>query len=309
MSERLDICLTARHPDFSRSRIKGLIEAGFVTVNGKAETKPGAKVNGTDSIEVTFPPPVPVDPEPEEIPLDIIHEDDDILVINKPAGLVVHPAPGHVSGTLVNAVLHHCPGLKGIGGAARPGIVHRLDRDTSGVMAVAKSQRAMSALAKDFAAHSGIRKLYLAIVHGMPVPAEGRIENLIGRHPADRKRMAVVERNGKNAVTIYRTVKVIKAAMAGETRGRSAGLSLVECEILTGRTHQIRVHMASIGCPVAGDAAYGRRSADKALAVPPERQMLHAWKLEIRHPATRERLVFEAPLPGDFLRCMNSTEG
>ena len=183
MSERLDIRLTALYPDFSRSRLKGLIEAGLVKVNGEVVLKPGEKVEETDVFDVTIPPPVPAEPEPEDIPLDILFEDDDILVLDKPAGLVVHPAPGHNTGTLVNAILHHCPNLKGIGGVARPGIVHRLDQDTSGVMVIAKSQVAMNALAKDFSSHNNIRKIYCAIVHGVPNPAEGHIENLIGRCP------------------------------------------------------------------------------------------------------------------------------
>ena len=188
VSERLDIRLTALHPDFSRSRIKGLIESGFVKVNGIVVLKPGAKVEMDDDFEVTIPPPVPAVPMPEDIPLNVLFEDDDILVIDKPAGLVVHPAPGHFTGTLVNAILHHCPNLNGIGGVARPGIVHRLDQDTSGVMVVAKSQIAMDALARDFATHANMRKTYLAIVHGRPSPPEGHIENFIGRHKVNRRR-------------------------------------------------------------------------------------------------------------------------
>ena len=300
MNERLDIRLTALYPDFSRSRLQGLIDAGFVKVNGEAALKASVKVEETDAIEVTFPPPVPAEPEPEDIPLDIIFEDDDILVIDKPAGLVVHPAPGHNTGTLVNAILHHCPDLKGIGGVARPGIVHRLDQDTSGVMVVAKSQAAMSALAKDFANHTNLRKLYRAIVHNRPAPAEGRIENLIGRHPANRKKMAIVTENGKVAITSYRTLKVVPKPVDDNVWEPGSEIALVECDIQTGRTHQIRVHMASLGCPIVGDTLYGRKSADKAIFPPPDRQMLHAWRLELRHPVTREPLAFEAPLPGCF---------
>ena len=300
MNERLDIRLTALYPDFSRSRLQGLIDAGFVKVNGEAALKASVKVEETDAIEVTFPPPVPAEPEPEDIPLDIIFEDDDILVIDKPAGLVVHPAPGHNTGTLVNAILHHCPDLKGIGGVARPGIVHRLDQDTSGVMVVAKSQAAMSALAKDFANHTNLRKLYRAIVHNRPAPAEGRIENLIGRHPANRKKMAIVTENGKVAITSYRTLKVVPKPVDDNVWEPGSEIALVECDIQTGRTHQIRVHMASLGCPIVGDALYGRKSADKAIFPPPDRQMLHAWRLKLRQPVTREPLAFEAPLPGCF---------
>lgn len=297
MSERLDIRLTALYPDFSRSRIKGLVEAGFVKVNGETVLKAGAKVSETDGIEVSIPPPVPAEPEPENIPLDVIFEDGDILVINKPAGLVVHPAPGHHTGTLVNAILFHCPDLKGIGGVARPGIVHRLDQDTSGVMIVAKSQTAMDFLTRAFSTHANIRKRYLAMVHGVPVPAEGRIENLIGRSPRDRKKMAIVEKNGKNAITLYRTLETFPKPLQDGCREQRSKISLVECDILTGRTHQIRVHMASIGCPIVGDAVYGRHTADRTMSPPPSRQLLHAWKLDIRHPTTGESMSFEAPPP------------
>lgn len=300
VSERLDIRLTALYPDFSRSRIKGLIESGFVKVNGVPVVKPSAKVEAADEFEVTIPPPVPAVPQPEDIPLNVIFEDDDILVIDKPAGLVVHPAPGHFTGTLVNAILHHCPVLKGIGGVARPGIVHRLDQDTSGVMVIAKSQLAMDALVKDFATHSNIRKLYRAVVHGIPSPLSGRIENHIGRHAVNRKKMAIRTDGGKLAITDYRTLATAHTPIGeGRTDPHSA-ISLVECDILTGRTHQIRVHMASLGCPIVGDDTYGRRSADNAIHPKPERQMLHAWRLELRHPATREQTVFEAPLPKCF---------
>lgn len=300
MSERLDIRLTSLYPDFSRSRIKGLIEAGFVKVNGESVIKAGAKVSDGDEIDVTIPPPVPAEPEPEDIPLDIIFEDDDILVIDKPAGLVVHPAPGHHTGTLVNAILFHCPDLKGIGGVARPGIVHRLDQDTSGVMIAAKSQPAMDALTKAFSTHAGIRKRYLAMVHGIPVPTEGRIENLIGRSPWDRKKMAIVEKNGKNAITLYRTVETFPKPLQEGCREPASRISLVECDILTGRTHQIRVHMASLGCPIIGDTVYGRHTADRTLNPLPQRQLLHAWKLDIRHPISGESMCFEAPPPADL---------
>ena len=287
---RLDGILSARHPDFSRARLEGLIKAGFVTVNGVCATKAGQKVSPCDDIVLTIPPPVPAVPNPEDIPLTILHEDDDIIVIDKPAGLVVHPAPGHFSGTLVNALLHHCPSLAGIGGVARPGIVHRLDQDTSGVMIVAKTQRAMDVLAKEFSSHANMEKTYLAIVHGVPVPAEGRIENLIGRSPFDRKKMAIVERNGKTAITRYKLLAT----------NPGFGLAAVRCDIETGRTHQIRVHMASLGTPVAGDAVYGRARLDKQLSPPPARQLLHAWRLSLKHPITRIQMTFEAPIPKDF---------
>ena len=287
---RLDTILVARHPDLSRTRIEGLIKAGHVTVNGVPATKAGQKAEETDDIVLTIPPPVPAVPVAESIPLSVLYEDDDVIVVDKPAGLVVHPAPGHCSGTLVNALLHHCPALSDIGGVARPGIVHRLDMDTSGVMIAAKTQRAMDVLAKEFASHANMEKTYLAVVHGAPVPNEGRIENMIGRSPFDRKKMAIVERGGKRAVTRWRLV----------ARDAATGLSLVRCDIETGRTHQIRVHMAAIGTPIAGDDVYGRPRLDKRLPNPPARQLLHAWRLSLRHPVTREPLTFEAPLPADF---------
>ena len=289
MAERLDRVLQARHPDFSRSRIEGLVKAGLVTVNGVAAEKAGQKVGETDEIAVTIPPPVPAVPEPEDIPLDVVFEDDDLIVVNKPAGLVVHPAPGHFTGTLVNALLHRCPGLSGIGGVARPGIVHRLDQDTSGLLVVAKSQPAMDGLSRAFASHRDVEKTYLAVCHGRPRLDSGRIENLIGRHPVDRKRMAIVERNGKPAITNWR----LRTSQTSQT-------SLVECRIETGRTHQIRVHMASLGCPVIGDKVYGKPTLDRRLDPVPMRQMLHAWRLALWHPVTRERMSFEAPIPSDM---------
>ena len=285
--ERLDKVVLARHPDFSRSRVEGLVKAGFVTVNGAVAEKAGQKVSEDDEIVVEIPPPVPAVPEPEDIPLDVVYEDDDLVVVNKPAGLVVHPAPGHYTGTLVNALLHHCPNLSGIGGVARPGIVHRLDQDTSGLIVVAKSQPAMDGLVKAFASHVNVEKTYLAICHGRPSLDAGRIENLIGRHPVDRKRMAVVERNGKRAVTNWRVV-------------RDGRVSLIKCVIETGRTHQIRVHLASLGCPVIGDKVYGKSALDKRLDPVPQRQMLHAWRLVLWHPVKNEKMTFEAPLPDDF---------
>lgn len=294
--ERLDVWLTEQCPDFSRARVQGLLKAGRVTVNGTITPRATARTRPGDVVSLAIPPPVPAEPEPEAIPLTILFEDDDLLALDKPAGLVVHPAPGHLTGTLVNALLHHCPTLSGIGGVARPGIVHRLDQDTSGVMVVAKSQRAMDVLTREFASHANIRKTYLALVHGIPSPPAGRIENLIGRCPFDRKKMAVVERNGKRAVTTYRRIENREDRVR-----RACPLSLVECEIETGRTHQIRVHMAStLGCPIAGDAVYGRPGWDRKLTPVPARQLLHAWRLALKHPLTRQPLVFEAPLPADF---------
>lgn len=285
---RLDKRILEIHPDFSRSRIEGLVKSGFVTVNGAVAEKAGMKVSEDDEIVVEIPPPVPAVPEPEDIPLKVVYEDSDMLVIDKAPGMVVHPAPGHFSGTLVNALLHHCPDLSGIGGVARPGIVHRLDQDTSGLIVVAKSQKAMDGLVKAFSSHKAISKTYLAICHGRPRLDAGRIENLIGRHPVDRKRMAIVEKNGKVAITNWRVL-------------RSTGtLSALECRIETGRTHQIRVHMASLGCPVIGDKVYGKSALDKKLEPVPARQMLHAWKLELYHPVGGEKMKLEAPVPDDM---------
>jgi len=292
--KRLDKRLLDEHPDFSRSRIEGLVKSGHVTVNGAVAPKAGMKVSDDDEIEVEIPPPVPAVPEPEDIPLDIVFEDEDMVVVNKAPGMVVHPAPGHFTGTLVNALLHHCPDLGGIGGVARPGIVHRLDQDTSGLIVVAKSQKAMESLVRAFASHVHVEKTYLAIVHGRPRLDSGRMENMIGRHPVDRKRMAVVEKNGKLAITNWR--------VAGGDCGRAGrgGISTVVCRIETGRTHQIRVHMASLGCPVVGDKVYGKPALDKRLDPVPQRQMLHAWRLSLWHPTKGVKMDFAAPVPDDM---------
>ena len=286
--ERLDKLLLSRYPDFSRSRIEGLVKAGFVTVNGAVAAKAGMKVSDGDDIVVEIPPPVPAVPEPEDIPLSVVFEDDDMIVVDKPPGMVVHPAPGHFTGTLVNALLAHCPNLSGIGGVARPGIVHRLDQDTSGLIVVAKTQAAMDSLARAFASHKNVEKTYLAVVHGRPRLKSGRIENFIGRHPVDRKRMAILEKGGKLAITNWRVL------FAGDA------VSVMECGIETGRTHQIRVHMASLGCPVIGDRTYGKGALDRRLDPVPPRQMLHAWKLRLWHPVKGVEMSFEAPPPADM---------
>ena len=291
---RLDKRILELHPDFSRSRIEGLIKSGFVRVNGKTAEKAGMKVESADEVSVTVPPPVPAVPEPEDIPLSVVYEDEDMLVVDKAPGMVVHPAPGHFNGTLVNALIHHCPALTGIGGVARPGIVHRLDQDTSGLIAVAKSQRAMDGLVKAFSSHRSIDKIYLAVCHGRPRLDSGRIENLIGRHPVDRKRMAIVAKNGKTAVTNWRLVET------------GAGYSAVECRIETGRTHQIRVHMASLGCPVIGDKTYGKPALDRRLEPVPKRQMLHAWKLALYHPVNGQRMELCSPPPADMTAYLKS---
>lgn len=290
---RLDKILLDRNPDFSRSRIEGLIKGGFVKVNSVVAEKAGMKVAETDVIEMEIPPPVPATPEPEDIPLDVVYEDSDMLVVNKAPGMVVHPAPGHFTGTLVNALLYHCPDLSGIGGVARPGIVHRLDQDTSGLIVVAKSQKAMENLVKAFASHKHIEKTYIAVCHGRPRLDSGRIENLIGRHPVDRKRMAIVQRNGKSAITNWKVLST-------PSESREKGYSLIECMIETGRTHQIRVHMASLGTPVIGDKQYGKQALDKRLPVVPARQMLHAWRLTLWHPVESRQMTFTAPIPTDM---------
>ena len=286
---RLDKRILDQHPDFSRSRIEGLIKAGYVTVNGVTAEKAGQKVGENDEIAVEIPPPVPAVPAAEDIPLDIVFEDSDLIVVNKRPGMVVHPAPGHFTGTLVNALLRRCPDLAGIGGVARPGIVHRLDQDTSGLIVVAKSQPAMDGLIQAFSSHKNVEKTYLAVVHGRPRLDAGRIENLIGRHPFDRKKMAIVEKNGKVAITNWRVLDSSRQQMTS-----------VECRIETGRTHQIRVHMASLGCPVIGDRMYGKSALDKQLDPVPPRQMLHAWKLRLRHPVKGVEMSFEAPIPADM---------
>lgn len=260
---------------------EGRVTAAGAPVKANAKPVPGLV------IEVRIPPPAPAIPRPEAIPLDIVYEDADCLVVNKPAGLVVHPAPGHATGTLVNALLYHCRDLAGIGGVERPGIVHRLDKDTSGLMIVAKTERAMAGFVKMFQT-GGLTKMYRALVHGIPPRLEGRIESLIGRHPTHRQKMAIVEKNGKRAVTHYRIEKKL------------GPVTLVSCRIETGRTHQIRVHMQSIGCPVVGDALYGKPALDRQLPIVPARQMLHSAHLAFVHPVTGKPLEFDAPLPPDF---------
>ena len=231
-------------------------------------------------------------PRGEDIPLEIVHEDDDILVVDKPAGMIVHPAPGHETGTLVNAVLWHCPSIAGVGSETRPGIVHRLDRETSGVMVVAKTARAYRKLREAFESHGRVRKTYLAVLHGAPSPAKGTLETLIGRKPWDAKRMAVVDdsaRDGRRAVTRW------------ETLARHGRIALVEFAIDTGRMHQIRVHAAHLGHPIAGDPLYGDAAADGRMAVPPRRPLLHAVQLEFPHPATGRIVRFAAPPPPDLV--------
>ncbi len=282
---RLDAWLARRHAALSRARWQKLIRDGAVTVEGVVP-KPNDAVRAGLRAQAMIPPPQSTELVAEDIDLSILHEDPDIIVINKPPGLVVHPAPGHASGTLVNALLHHCTDLAGIGGELRPGIVHRLDRDTSGVLIIAKSESAMLALARQFKERV-TRKKYLAVVWGTPSPASGTIRAAIGRDPVHRKKMSVRSGRGRPAVTHYRL------------RKQAAPVSLLELLIETGRTHQIRVHLAHIKHPVVGDATYGPKRPP-ALPHPVNRQLLHAWQLTILHPKTGEAMTFEAPVPPDI---------
>jgi 23S rRNA pseudouridine1911/1915/1917 synthase len=284
--ERLDAWLARHCAPLSRSRLQTLIETGQVTVDGRATTI-RAKTRAGQQVVVTLPPPEPARPSPEDIPLDVVFEDADILVLDKPPGVVVHPAPGHRGGTLVNALLHHCDDLGGVGGVERPGIVHRLDKDTSGLLVVAKHDAALNALAAQFQ-NGRVRKVYLALVHGVPAPPAGRIATTIGRHPVDRKRMAANPPRGKSAVSNYAVV---------ETFG---DLALLKVGIETGRTHQIRVHLAHLGFPIVGDPVYGNPGRDRKLDGCPSRQMLHAAELELDHPGDGRRLKFTRPPPADM---------
>lgn len=289
---RFDRALATALPILSRERLKALISAGEVTVGGTAMRDPSRKVSGGEAVEVAVPAPAPAEAQAQDIPLRIAFEDEHLLVVDKPAGLVVHPAAGNLDGTLVNALLHHCAGrLSGIGGVARPGIVHRIDKDTSGLLVVAKTDRAHEGLAKQFAAHT-VERAYAAVVAGRPVPPAGRIEGALARSTANRQKMAIVaDGRGKRAVTHYRTLALLKDA------------ALVECRLETGRTHQVRVHMASIGHPLLGDPVYGRlrpvhRPALQELGF--QRQALHARTLGFLHPVGQEKLTFESPIPSDI---------
>lgn len=284
-SQRLDAFLAAYDPSRSRSRWQDLIREGRVTVNGTAR-KPNYTLREGDVIAWEIPPPEPAGLEPEDIPLDILYEDADLLVINKPPGLVVHPAPGHSSGTLVHGLLFHCDDLAGIGGEERPGIVHRLDRDTSGCLLVAKTEQALHALARQFK-NRDVKKEYVALVWGRPVPARGTIRTLIGRDPHHRQKMSAKVATGREAVTHFELVQPF-----GE-------MSFVRVRIETGRTHQIRVHLAHIHHPVVGDAMYGR-ARQHELRDLITRQMLHAERITFVHPRTGAELEFTAPLPADF---------
>ena len=279
---RLDVLLTGRFPELSRSHLQKIIAEGLVAVNGR-QVKANYKAQANETINIIFPEAKPVEICAEDIPLDILYEDADIIVINKPRGMVVHPAAGNYAGTLVNALLEHCRDLSGINGEIRPGIVHRLDKDTSGVMVAAKNDRAHLNLAEQIKARTASRK-YLAIVHGIIAEEQGIINAPIGRHASDRKKMAVTFSNSKEAITRFRVLE------------RFVNYTLVECRLQTGRTHQIRVHMQYIGHPVVGDPKYGPEK--KRFTI--KGQALHSAELSLKHPVTGEDLLFIAPLPPDM---------
>jgi len=279
VNKRLDVFLAQQRPELSRSHIQNLIEAGDVKVNDKP-TKSNYKIRLADQIALVIPPPVTLDVLPQEIPLDIMYEDKHVVVINKPRGMVVHPAAGNYDGTMVNALLDHCDDLSGINGVMRPGIVHRIDKDTSGVIMVAKSDQAHLSLAKQIKARTVTRK-YIALVHGRIPEERGIIDAPIARHSVDRKKMTVDVLRGKEAITKFRILE------------RFAEYTLVEARLKTGRTHQIRVHMAYIGYPVVGDPKYGPKKRHFDL----RGQFLHAQVLGFNHPNTGEYLEFTAPLP------------
>jgi 23S rRNA pseudouridine1911/1915/1917 synthase len=303
-NRRLDAVVAAHLPDCSRSLAANLIGKHKILVDNQPK-KPGYRVKAGEQIVVRIPHPEPVEYKPEPIPLNILYQDSDMVVLNKQAGIVVHPAPGHRSGTLVNALLYHCPDLEGIGGQIRPGIVHRLDKDTSGTMVVAKNAATLEALAAQFKARS-VSKIYLALVYGELKKDAGTIDLPIGRHPVHRKQMSTTTRKGRQAVTSWRVLK------------RFQDITLLELTLATGRTHQIRVHCSTMDHPIVGDPVYRPRRLIKNLnnkaerlpanlidllkAIP--RQLLHAWRLGFIHPRTGERLSFESPLPPDMTGLM-----
>lgn len=299
---RLDVFLAARFSVFSRNRIKDLILSGVVCVDGATNDVPKYRVKAGESISLAAPEPVEAEPKPQAIPLDILFEDEHLIVIEKPAGMVVHPAPGNEDGTLVNALIHHCgDSLRGIGGVKRPGIVHRLDKDTSGVMVAAKTAQAHNGLAAQFADHGRtgpLERSYTAFVWAIPNPLVGTVQTLIGRDPHNRLKQSVLPRDGRDAITHYRIGERFAADKWAIAR--------VTCNLETGRTHQIRVHMAHIGHPLIGDSLYGSGFATKINTVPEPvrlaiaalgRQALHASVLGFAHPATGETLRFESQLP------------
>jgi 23S rRNA pseudouridine1911/1915/1917 synthase len=304
---RLDRFLAGALKKYSRARLQQLIREKFVRLNGKA-ARPRDLVRTGDQIDLTEPPPEKIDNQAEPIPLEILFEDDDLIVINKPAGLVVHPGAGHREHTLVNALLYHCPTLSGIGGKERPGIVHRLDKETSGCLVVAKNDEAHRQLSMQFAART-VEKIYLALVSGKLRRSAGVIEEKIGRHQVHRQRMSVMPARGRAAKTEYRVLAettphpTLSPSQGERIKGEGfKTASLVECKLHSGRTHQIRVHLHHLGHPVLGDKVYGTKAAKDF-----SRQMLHAWKLGFQHPRTGQRKNFEAPLPNDFVAALRAT--
>lgn len=296
--QRMDKFLAANVAGVSRSQIQRLIALGCLSCDDEVIVDNSFKVRTGDVYQLEIPEPDEAVPQAEDIPLDVVYEDDDLIVVNKPAGMTVHPAPGAYSGTLVNALLFHCRGgLSGIGGVKRPGIVHRIDKDTSGLIVAAKNDLAHRGLCEQFFVHS-IERTYFAVVYGLPNPLQGRIEANIGRSPYDRKKMAVVQTGGKTAATNYKTVQNFNGSAA-----------LVQCNLETGRTHQIRVHMASIGCNLIGDKLYEKSkktslkfssAGQKAYVNAFPRQALHATTLGFVHPCSGERLCFSSEFPADF---------
>ena len=298
-NQRIDKFLAARLP-LTRTRIKALMDQKMLILCGEIVTTASRKVREGDVFRLTLPDVIEAIPQAEDIPLAIMYEDADLLVLNKPAGLVVHPAPGHYKSTLVNALLAHCGNsLSGIGGVRRPGIVHRLDKETSGLMVVAKNDQTHQGLSAQFANRT-LSRSYQAFVWGIPQPRQGIIEGDIGRSPHNRQKMAVVTKQGRPAITQY---QIIKRFFAKEDV--SQGISLIQCDLMTGRTHQIRVHMAHVGHPLVGDPVYGRipkwakKAFDPTVLTFP-RQALHAFRLTFVHPGTKEVMTFEAPLPQDL---------
>jgi 23S rRNA pseudouridine1911/1915/1917 synthase len=284
--QRLDLFLADMIPSLSRSRLSNLIRAGDIVVDGKP-SKAGYRLKSKEQIKVTIPPPQPMDIVPEKVDFSVIFEDDDLIVISKPPGLVVHPACGHQNGTLVHGLVAHCDNLSGISGTERPGIVHRLDKDTSGVMVVAKNDRTHQAMTELFKSRQ-IKKVYHAIVDGCPTQQQGCISKPIGRHRSNRKKMSVLEHGGREAVTCWKILREFPHA-----------LTYLEVKPETGRTHQIRVHMAYLGHPIAGDDLYGRRNT-MHIKYKINRQMLHAYSLSFKHPITGEKQEFVSPLWPDL---------
>jgi 23S rRNA pseudouridine1911/1915/1917 synthase len=291
---RLDVAVHALMPSLSRSRAAALIREGAVRVDGEQVRRPAARIPDGAAIDVDVPPPVPAEAAPEDLPIHVVYEDDALIVIDKVAGMVVHPSAGHGSGTLVNALLHHVSDLSGVGGVQRPGIVHRLDRGTTGLLVVAKTDLAHRSLSEQFASHAAGRR-YLALCFGMPANESGTVRSRLARHPRDRMRWASTSgggAQGREAITHWRV------------QGRADPISLIACRLETGRTHQVRVHLSEQGWPIIGDPLYGRRSSRLPAVlqafVDPERPLLHAAELSLVHPGDGRPMTFTAPIPADF---------